>query len=169
MDWFYLIPFFILFSGDRVLEKEINYLEQNKKGVFLENKIDFDSSYVEKNIGYPSSFEPEVGKSFSKILSEKYLLDNDEEKIDLGNGPKFYVKAGYDFNGDSLIDKIAFFRITEYDFEKNIAGTEFFARLVISDEDKDGLPDKIFLDEDGDSLFDIVSDFSHKKDSMKKT
>ncbi|MBU2612801.1 MAG: hypothetical protein KKB62_03715 [Nanoarchaeota archaeon] len=99
------------------------------------------------------------------MFATGHLLNWDEKKKNFGGGPRWYVQAAYDFYGDGKPDKVAFFRITNYDFDKNIPETESFAQLVISDEDWDGFPDKVFYDADENGTLEKVTELPKSENS----
>ncbi|MCR4327810.1 MAG: hypothetical protein NUV46_04495 [Nanoarchaeota archaeon] len=164
MKWSYLVPMiFLLFPQKQNLSSELFSLE---KRILLKDDSKQDSTLIYQ---YPPHFGLKKNGTFSKNLSFRYLMTWDEKKVDLGKGERWYVEALYDFNDDDEMDKIALFRMTDYNFEEGIPKTDSLASIVISDEDKDGVLDMRFLDEDGDGLLEKVSKIQKKKNVIKRT
>ncbi|MDP3966624.1 MAG: hypothetical protein Q8Q04_03775 [archaeon] len=162
MRWYYWVPLFFILLPQKSFDppKEIPAREELVPKP-LEKK---DSSFA---MQYKPSFELEQNGIFYRHFSMGYILNWSEVKKDFGKGPRWYVQAAYDFNGDSQMDKLAFFRIINYDFEKNIPGTKPWADLVFSDENKDGFPDKIFYDNNENGTLEKMVELPKNKELYK--
>jgi len=155
-----------------MLAPKQNIFENSFKKNDLISKNFYENDSIKKREAlltqYPPYFKLEKDGTFYAKFADCYLMGSFEQKTDLGKGVKWYIQAAYDFNKDKNADKIAFFRITGYDFEKNIPAFKPQAELVISDDNGDGYIDKIFYDSDDDGFLDKFAEFSQDNDLIKK-